>query len=238
MSDNVMKKILCIADSFGLPRVEVAYECTWYYRVKLALGYSEYDYLYFFKRLLTTDVLVTMGGENTSQSPKGADCLEHYLPSVVVLQLGICDCAPRLFLKGSIEEKLVNRAPVLLRRRYIEAKKKLVGRKSGNALVSPKKFKANIVRYLERCSTVGVEKVIYIAIGTPISPMIDQNPGILDAIGRYNAILEELSEQYAFLKVIYPWRDVNDPDLYIADGYHPSALGHTLIATALIAELA
>lgn len=47
----------------------------------------------FFKRSLTTEVLIKMrGGESGIDSyPNVADCLEFFEPDIVVLQLGIVD---------------------------------------------------------------------------------------------------------------------------------------------------
>lgn len=53
--------------------------------------------LLFFRRGLTTDVLNTLGGGDIFTY--GSDCLEHFMPDIVILQLGIVDCAPRLFKK-------------------------------------------------------------------------------------------------------------------------------------------
>ena len=91
-----MIKVLCIGDSLALPGHLNRYEDTWFYKIKME--YPEYDFISYFKRQLTTDVLTTMGGGEggVDKWPKGADCLEAYAPEVVIVQLGIVDCDPRL----------------------------------------------------------------------------------------------------------------------------------------------
>jgi len=92
-------KVLCIGDSLCLPGHLNKYEGTWFCKIKEQ--FPELDFISFFKRQLTTDILVSMGGGESGVDKwlKGADCLEAYLPDVIKLQLGIVDCAPRLFFR-------------------------------------------------------------------------------------------------------------------------------------------
>ena len=53
-------KVLAIGDSLSLPGHLNRYEDTWIYKLKKS--FSEFDFITFFQRGLTTDVLVTMGG--------------------------------------------------------------------------------------------------------------------------------------------------------------------------------
>tara|TARA_B110001452_G_scaffold119986_1_gene99552 strand:+ start:11406 stop:11687 length:282 start_codon:yes stop_codon:yes gene_type:complete len=88
-------RVLCIGDSTSLPGRSNKYEDTWIFKLKKR--YTNWDFITFFKRALTTNVLIEMGGgDENYPNPEGADCLEHYLPDKVIIQLGIVDCAPRL----------------------------------------------------------------------------------------------------------------------------------------------
>lgn len=51
-----MVKVLCVGDSLGLPRDGVTYENTWFYKIKIK--YPNYDFIYKFKRSLTSLDLV------------------------------------------------------------------------------------------------------------------------------------------------------------------------------------
>ena len=54
------KRVLAIGDSLALPGHGNKYEDTWIYKLKNKFSY--FDFITFFKRQLTTDVLVSMGG--------------------------------------------------------------------------------------------------------------------------------------------------------------------------------
>lgn len=117
------KKVLCIGDSLALPGHLNKYEDTWFYNLKQ--NFPDYDFISFFKRQLTTDVLVKMGGgkEGVDKMPNGADCLEFYKPDIVVLQLGIVDCAPRLLNK--YDKVIIRLLPEGLTKFYIKLIKSL-----------------------------------------------------------------------------------------------------------------
>lgn len=121
-----MKKILCIGDSLALPGHLNSYEDTWFHKLKKE--FPNYDFISFFKRQLTTDVLVTMGGgvRGIDKWPKGADSLEAYLPDMVIIQLGIVDYAPRLLY--NVEIKILSKMPASLSMFYIHIIKKFRAR--------------------------------------------------------------------------------------------------------------
>jgi len=75
-------KVLSIGDSLALPGHGNLYEYTWIYKLKTQ--YPKYDFITFFKRQLTTNILITMGGgiDGVDNKPKGTDCLEFYEPNI------------------------------------------------------------------------------------------------------------------------------------------------------------
>jgi acyl-CoA thioesterase-1 len=76
-------KIACIGDSLGMPRENVLYEDTWFFRVQQS--HPEKMFISCFQRSLTTDMLLD-----------NFDEYSFIKPDYLILQLGICDCAPRL----------------------------------------------------------------------------------------------------------------------------------------------
>jgi acyl-CoA thioesterase-1 len=112
-------KVLCIGDSLALPGHHNKYEDTWFYKLKKE--FPGHDFISFFKRQLTTEILVTIGGGEKIEGafPTGADCLEHYMPEIVIIQLGIVDCAPRLINEKSFLWKIVRRLPDCFLNHYI-----------------------------------------------------------------------------------------------------------------------
>ena len=206
-------KILSIGDSFALPRQNVAYEETWIYLLKNF--FSTHELINLSKRAQTTDVLCH------------PDFLEFYNPDVVIIQLGIVDCAPRYLSYGY--EKFLNKFPMpSFLRTLIWVIIKKGGRKQQRAYVSKIKFQKNIEKYLDRCLLQNVTKVIFIKLGMPTSPMIESNEGIKQAVMDYNLVLDSLQRKYPFLLLIDPLYEGLSKN-YVEDGYHPNKEGHMLI---------
>lgn len=141
MSEKALK-VLCIGDSLALPGHLNRYEDTWFYKLKQV--FPTIDFISFFKRQLTTEALVTMGGgrDGIDNWPKGADCLEAFMPDIVILQLGIVDCVPRLLNK--YERKIVSILPVGLKSPFIKLVKKYKKRSTKNTTVPLQNFKNNL----------------------------------------------------------------------------------------------
>lgn len=169
-----MKKILCIADSLGLPGHLNKYEDTWFYKLKQYFPNS--DFISFFKRQLTTDVLVTMGGGEggVDNWPKGADCLEGYMPQVVIIQLGIVDCAPRLLT--NYDKVIMKILPKYFQKSYLSVIKTIRKRNVANTLVPFEKFKSNLNRYIKRAEKIDA-KIIFISISVPDKNMVKKKQG-------------------------------------------------------------
>lgn len=218
-----MKIVLCNGDSLGMPRENVRFKDTWYFNLSNSFSRNEYYFINNFKRANTTNSLVNW------------DSLENYNPNIVVLQLGIVDCAPRLYKSNSLFIKIVNRAPLFIKKNFWKVSKKIKKRSILNADVNLKKFENNIINFLDRCEIIGVEKCIIIKIQRPSKIMIDKNPEIITAINMYNIIYDKMKKKYDFVKLINPLKDGNDND-YINDGYHVNNHGFAKVYESLITE--
>ena len=230
-------KILCIGDSLTLPRTnDVQYEETWFYKIKNK--FQSHDFFPLFKRGITTDILVQWGGEPSliSDYPPGSDCLEHFKPNIVILQLGIVDCAPRLLKKG-IETKLVRYLPKTIADVYIKSVKKIRGRNQNNTYVSASKFEQNIMTYFNRCQKQSVKQCIVIKIGTPSEEMVQKNPDIVKNVQKYNAIYDKVEKIFSFVKCIDPLNSLKTNDSIFIDGYHPNSLGNKYVFEELESEI-
>ncbi|MCK6604144.1 MAG: SGNH/GDSL hydrolase family protein [Bacteroidia bacterium] len=227
-------KILAIGDSLALPGHGNLYEDTWIYKLKQA--FPNNDFITFFRRQLTTDVLVTMGGgiDGPDRYPKGADCLEFYMPDVVIIQLGIVDSAPRLLYNW--ERFSLQKLPSFASARYIKIIKKYRERNINNTFVPPEKFELNIKTYLDRCLIRNVKRVLYVGICYPDKDMIIKNPFIGESVNLYNKILENTAKDNKVFKLIFPLDARKSNGIY-ADGYHPNQTGHELIFSAVSASL-
>lgn len=232
-----MKKIVAIGDSLALPGHSNRYEDTWFYLLQRFM--EDALYISFFRRGLTTTVLVTEGGGESFPGafPMGADCLEHYMPDIVILQLGIVDCAPRLFGTHSLEAKLVNRMPLTLRSRYIHLVKKLRTRSEDRVDVPLPRFRNNIEVFLKRCMLHNVKRVIFIKICTPDQRVLKKNPLMLTNVTKYNECIDQIVNEYSIACSINPLIPQQDePEIY-EDGYHPNPAGNRRIFDELVSCL-
>ncbi len=223
-------KILCIADSLGLPGHLNKYEDTWFYKLKQEFPNS--DFISFFKRQLTTDILVSIGGGEggVDNWPKGGDCLEAYKPDIVIIQLGIVDCAPRLLNK--YDRVIIKILPKILRKPYIEIVKLIRTRNINNTLVPFDIFKSNLDIYIKRAQELGV-KIVFISISVPEKKMLEKNKEIISNVTRYNKYYSELENIYSFIKVTSPLIASDyDKNIY-EDGYHPNVFGQNIIYNKL-----
>ncbi|MFN7491383.1 MAG: hypothetical protein ACK5RG_00580 [Cyclobacteriaceae bacterium] len=211
------KRILCVGDSLGLPRNEVKFEKTWFYLVKYS--FPEHEFIAQFTRGITTKSLC---GDNSN------DYLEFYSPQILILQIGIVDCAPRYFKSNSIILKLVSILPGYFKRMTWALIKKFVKRTPNNADVTSFEFKENLTSYLLRAETMKLNRVIIIKIGNPGEAMLRQNPLIRDQVINYNKVLNDISLSFRFVQLIDPLNE-GASGLYLADGYHLSEVGHSKV---------
>jgi len=211
------KRILCIGDSLGLPRKDESYIHTWYY--KISQFYKEFEFIPRFMRAMTTENL-------TSINP--LDSLENFEPNIVILQVGIVDCSPRLLPKDFFFTKLIGILPKYFSSPIWRVIKKITIRRVRFADVSPFNFKKNLYDYFSRCNKLGIEKLVFIKISKPGTNMIIKNKHIVSQVELYNNLIDKVSKQFAFVELINPLEDGLD-DYYISDGYHLNKNGHNQI---------
>jgi len=230
-------KIIAIGDSLALPGHLNSYEQTWYYKLKLA--FPTVDFNSVFRRAVTTAILVTEGGGDAGVDPVplGADCLEFYKPHVVILQLGIVDCAPRLFRRGGFESRVLSHLPAKLRKLYITFVRKTRRRDESRAYVPADVFERNIRAYLVRCKNQKVRRIIIIGIPYPDERMILSSPRIADSVELYNSIFVRVSHEFGNVDVVFPLDARKWKQGIFEDGYHPNRFGHQLVFRSVASKL-
>lgn len=219
-------RVLAIGDSLSIPRASSTYEDTWLYKLKKA--HPEWDIISLCEGGRTTDCLLL------ERAATGMNCLSLYCPDVVIVQLGIVDCAPRLFPPNSRLEKLLRRTPDVISKHVVGWVKKNRGRKAEYAYVPPAKFQSNLEKYFAKCAEVGVKLVVVVAIAHPDERMILKTPTIISTIEKYNATFQYMEKTYEFVHVVNPLgSDVCNALLYEEDGYHFNATAHDLVFASL-----
>jgi acyl-CoA thioesterase-1 len=222
MEDNV---ILIIGDSLGLPRENVPYKKTWPYLLNKVLSTSHV--VIKVQRALTSKMI--------NEGVK-ADWLEFYRPKIVIIQVGIVDCAPRYLKNDSFLLKIINIQPSFIKKNVWKLIKNTKIRSPKNVDVSIIEFEKNINSYLTRCKSIGVEKVCLIKIAKCGKKMQIQNPKIIDQISSYNEVLNIVKDEYDFVETVNVLADA-DESYFIEDGYHLNEFGNSVLFKSIIEKI-
>lgn len=208
--------ILIIGDSLALPRSNLPYKSTWIYLLKSQ--FHQYD------------IVDKSDYGATSLLLNSPDRLEYYKPNIIIIQLGICDCAPRYFKKGTFEERIIRLMPENFRKKYISIVKKTRSQSDKRAYVGAETFEKNFTDYIKRAIDLNIEKVLVVKIGKSGDAHIKANSNVQKSIDKYNMILENISKSFPKLELIDPigeYFDVNK--ITLEDGYHLNELGHRVV---------
>ena len=232
---HAIRRVLIIGDSNCLPRREGKYRHSWVSLLKQALAGDDIIVLADGSR--TTEYLAL----NPRTRPDGKidydpSSLEMFDPAIVILNLGIVDCAPRLFTRN--ESRVLGLLPTPLRKTAIATARWLRSRTARRVYVHRGAFEHNVRQYLDRCSAVPVEKIIIIGIPSPDARCTRKNPGIRQAVADYNAILARLAAGRPWAVLVDPLHPEQEiSELYTEDGYHLSTRGHVIVFEALARAL-
>lgn len=175
------------------------------------------------QRLSTTERLNGEGNQ-------GADCLEYYRPDLVLLQLGICDCAPRVLHRRTATA--VYRLPFGLGRRVTDLLERRRGRKVGNCFVPLAAYEANLRAYLSRAAAHGT-RVIAISVLPASRLLTSKSPLVPSQISAYNEALDRLALEFHGFQVLHPFRGAPSFGELLVDGYHLNAQGARRVAAGL-----
>lgn len=219
------KRIMCITDSVAMPRNTVNYTETWIYMLQKRMAKA-----HFINRSMrgsTVYRLIQEGGG-------GLDLLETYKPDLVILQLGITDCAPRLFRKNGLEYRVLNTiVPRGLRMKYVQYVKRKRGRNPRYTETSPDTFKAILEQYVRRAALLDT-RVVYIAIAPPSTSLLEKSPYAGKNIERYNAIAKNLLGVYTKADFINPYEGIDLIDSIFTDEIHLNKKGMELVYHSVI----
>ncbi|MCO5949298.1 SGNH/GDSL hydrolase family protein [Mucilaginibacter flavidus] len=150
---------------------------------------------------------------------------------ILIVQIGIVDCAPRLFTM--LENKIIARLPSFISKRIIAQVKKKRTQSTNRSYVKPEIFERNL---LELFNTFARKVVLYVKILPAGKRFVSLNPTIQSAITQYNAIIDKCAKDYKHVHLID--LKLNDIDDYtLEDGYHLNAKGHLLISELITAAV-
>lgn len=227
------KKIISIiGDSLAMPRLEQ--------------GISFFDtYEYSLSKNLSNDYYILNKSKrgNTIKNqviPQYIyDDLEVLHPHAVIIQIGICDCAPRII--GKRETFFLNViAPKWFKHHYIKFKSK---HRIFFTKYIPKvnvqyplfvKLYRQLIQILSNIKSI--EKIIIINICDTNEENKRRSFGFEENIILYNQFINSLKSDKIFLVDIYEMSKLNK-DILIEDGIHLSKTGHEYIANQIFSIL-
>lgn len=229
MNENV---ISILADSLALPRHkkdgDVPYFQTYPYLLKKSLG---------------NDFHIVEGGKRFRTI---VDCLDDYdelvrlkQASIIILHVGIVDCAPRVFTPES--RRIVAMLPWIIRVPLLKIIKYmrpfLINEQKPRQWVSARDFKKAYEDIVALAKKEGVQGVVSLGVIRPSDELEQRSPGYKECMEHHNAIIMDICEADTFVKYI----DINEiidnnggNKALTVDGMHLNNKGHELLAGELI----
>lgn len=223
MASDEKEVLLVQGDSLTLPHDSVPYPHTWPGLLQRDL--DEFYVVNVGQSEKTTADL--SGGLNVHQKRE----LEYYEPEIVVVQVGIVDCAPRYFRRW--EKQLLDLIPVhTVSDGLFFLAKYLRSRSESRSYVDKPTFRSNLESYCSRAEKADVDRIVLVNILQPGTTYTEKNPRIEESITSYNAIIEDVADQFSNAETLRPLAD--DPTVEkamieantLSDGYHLNREGH------------
>ncbi len=170
-------------------------------------------------------------GLSTSERFRSFDASLLENGDVLVVQIGVVDCAPRMFTR--LEHKIIYRMPSFLSKKVIAWFKKKRTQSPDRAYVLPKAFEENVFMLFEKTKHL---PVVYIQILPASNKYIAANPTIAKAIDQYNSIVDICAQKYPNVHLVN-LKSHNIDDCTLDDGYHLNAEGHAIVAELVASRL-
>ena len=226
-------RIVVAGDSLGLPRIKptlISYKDIWPYILEGKLK----------ERNVNSKIL--NHSERSRTLPKllknFQDIVSIWEPDILIIQIGIVDCAPRLFSER--EHKFLNSG--IIHWRIAKAiinfaskhRRQIITLRPWVRYTPLKKFKKS----LEDLGKI-LSQTNYKTIVLPIFPSFPshtyRSPGYNESVEKYNNEWKNFCEKYShiFINLEEIINDLKLEDLLLEDGHHLSKLGHLRIATSL-----
>lgn len=226
-------RVLIIGDSLVMPRLEYNYDETW-----LSCLVNHYPAVEFIdKSRRSSSVRRLMDdGAGAGDSRRGADLLEYYNPDLVITQIGITDCSPRLLKRDKLYTKVINSLPRGVSNVIYNYIRRTKGRTLKNNDLTTEEFRNCWENYIKRANEIGT-KILCILIAPAVGRFIAANPLVEESIRIYNQVLWDLSQQYTNFICILPFAKLEMEEFALIDGYHVGARGHKALYKKLVSYI-
>lgn len=236
-----MRKIVIIADSLCLPRPQdqgdIPFEATYPYQLDIKLR-SEFG--------SASALVVEKGKRGRTVSEVVADWTEYVTlrkPDVVVMQVGIVDCAPRIFTPRQqifvegIRFQLLKNLVLAVVKKY---RRQIIKSFPDRTYTNPDIFRQKLYEIVGLAERDNVKNLIIVNIITPPDDFEYRSPGAQANVSKYNQIIDKVSNDMKTKKMItvvnvdeefHKGGRLND--YILSDGHHLSVQGNKVVARLL-----
>lgn len=225
-------RIVIIGDSLAMAREteKILLEDTYGYLLKIFLETKSH-----------TDVFIMARRSNDTSIQSADDHLlydiKQFLPDIVIIQIGIVDCAPRIF--GKIERNIIAHLPASFSAKVINfcSKRRLFLTKYfPKVYVNIKDFETNMRKILDAIKEIKAIPMI-VNIAKPGPEILSRSYNSLQNVTDYNEVHHRLCAEYNAEYVDAFNITENDKHCLLNDGMHFSKYGHKKLADILFERI-
>jgi lysophospholipase L1-like esterase len=153
---------------------------------------------------------------------------------VVVVHVGIVDCAPRVFLRRE-RQFVENLRPGFLRRSildYVHRHRRAVVNMRKKVYVPPERFNALVGQVMAKAKASELRSLVIVNIITPPAEMDERSPGFIRNVGIYNEILRTHAEANGahLIDIDRLIKEAGGVEQLTVDGIHINEAGHKMLA--------
>lgn len=158
-------------------------------------------------------------------------------PDVVVIHVGIVDCAPRVFLRRE-RQFVENLRPAFLRDTIlsnVHRYRRAIVKTRKKVYVPPDRFNTLVGQVLARAKQSKLRSLVIVNIITPPAEMDERSPGFIRNVGIYNEILQAHANDTGvhLIDIDRMIKEAGGVDRLTVDGIHLNETGHTMLANEI-----
>ena len=155
-------------------------------------------------------------------------------PDMVVVHVGIVDCAPRVFLRRE-RQFVENLKPAFLRESILQTvhkhRRRIVNMRK-KVYVPTDRFERLVAQVIERAKQSKLRSLVLVNIITPTAEMDERSPGFIKNAGVYNDILKSHAKGPGvhLIDLDQMIKDAGGVEQLTVDGIHINETGHAMLA--------
>ena len=155
-------------------------------------------------------------------------------PEVVVVHVGIVDCAPRVFLRRE-RQFVENLRPAFLREAVlsnVHRHRRAIVNMRKKVYVPADRFNALVGQVVTRAKASRLRSLVFVNIITPPAEMDERSPGFIKNAGIYNQILKSHAQGNGIhlIDLDRMIKEAGGAEQLTVDGIHLNEAGHAMLA--------